>query len=148
MSVGSVVMPFPCLSFLLIICIFYLFSLLCLARDLSIVLMLFKEQAFGFFDFLYCFLIPFSLSSALIFIIFFCLCWVYIILFFSSFQRWKFNFRLFIFYNKNIQSCAISFKYCFCYIPCILISCIFILNYLKLLEYFFLWPICYLEACI
>lgn len=138
MSVGSVVMPFPCLSFLLVICIFYLFSLLCLARDLSIVLMLFKEQAFGFFDFLYCFLIPFSLSSALIFIIFFCLCWVYIILFFSSFQRWKFNFRLFIFYNKNIQSCAISFKYCFCYIPCILISCIFILNYLKLLEYFFL----------
>ena len=83
MSVGSVVIPFPCLSFLLVICIFYLFSLLCLARDLLIVLMLFKEQAFGFFDFLYCFLIPFSLSSALIFIIFFCLCWIYIILFFS-----------------------------------------------------------------
>ena len=148
MSVGSVVMPFPCVSFLLVICIFYLFSLLCLARDLSIVLMLFKEQAFGFFDFLYCFFIPFSLSSALIFIIF-SACVGFILSFFSSsFQRWKFNFRPFIFYNKNIQSYTISFKYCSCYIPCILISCIFILNYLKLLEYFFLWPICYLEACI
>ena len=141
MSVGSVVMPFSCLSFLLAICIFYLFSLLSLAGDLSVVLILFKEQAFGFFDFLFIFLFPFSLSSALIFIIFFCLCWIYIILFSSSFQRWKFNFRSFIFYNKSIQCYIISCKYCFCCIPCILISCIFILNHLKLLQYFFFFDL-------
>ena len=134
MSVESVVMPFPCLSFLLVICIFHLFSLLSLARDLPVVLMLFKEQAFGFFDFFFDFLIPIFIEFCFKIYFFFLLV---LGLYFSSFQRWKFNFRSFIFYNKSIQCYTISFKYCFCCIPRILISCIFILNYLKLLEYFF-----------
>ena len=78
MSVGSVVMPFPCLSFLLVICIFHLFSLLSLARDLPVVFMLFKEQAFGFFDFLFYFLIPIFIEFCFKIYYFFCLCWVYI----------------------------------------------------------------------
>lgn len=137
MSVGSVVMPFSCLSFLLAICILYLFSLLSLAGDYQLYWYFSKSRPLASLIFSFIFLFPFSLSSALIFIIFFCLCWIYIILFSSSFQRWKFNFRSFIFYNKSIQCYIISFKYCFCCIPCILISCIFILNHLKLLEYFF-----------
>lgn len=97
MSEGSVVMAFPCLSFLLVICIFYLFSLLSLARDLSVVLMLFKEQAFGFFDFLFYFLIPIFIEFCSNIYYYFLLVLSLYYPFFSSFQRWKFNFRSFIF---------------------------------------------------
>lgn len=71
-----------------------------LARDLSILLIFPKSQLFCSLIFFYCFSF-FSMSLISVFIISFCLPWVYLL--FSSFLRWKFiDLRLCLFPNVCI----------------------------------------------
>lgn len=97
----------PASVLILIICVFSLFFLVSSARDLSTLLIFFKEPTFKKIDFLYCFCFQFCwFCRCLYYLLFFWSIWVYVAHFFPSRLRYKlklliWDFSSFVMYVFN-----------------------------------------------